>query len=189
MTEQESRDWSEFAGEVTDLIENETIEKSCNIPIANWTVEQCLAKLRAAVDNATAGQFIETKQYEMVRAAYFAQLAYTKLKSDTFDREEALKHLKDGKPVRPAKDKDLIILSCASGQELSQFVSPGYFTGKGKTILSVPEQFLTLSPILGLKFINGLPDNITEWVLATQDEIDAITTQRWTSKAKETTHG
>nr|DAF17712.1 MAG TPA: hypothetical protein [Caudoviricetes sp.] len=186
MTEQESRDWSEFSHKVIDLIENETVEKSCNIPIANWTVEQCLAKLRAAVDNATVRQSsIETKQYEMVRIAYFAQLAFTKLKSETFDREEALKHLKDGNPVRPAKDKDLIILSCSSGQELSQFVSPGYFIGKGKTILSVPEQFLTLSPILGLKFINGLPFNITEWVLATQDEVDAITAQHWTNKAGE----
>lgn len=183
MTEQESRDWSQFASKVVDLIENETVEKSCNIPIANWTVEQCLGKLRAAVDGATIRQYsIESQQYELVRAAYFAQLAFTRLKNPSFDRKTAMAHLKEGKAVRPSHTQNVIALECLYSGDLTQFINIKCGTGKDKHQLAIPEQLVVATKDGGIFFMDTLPTAANEWVLATQEEIDAV--ENWTNTGK-----
>lgn len=184
MTEQESRDWSQFASKVVNLIENETVEKSCNIPIANWTVEQCLGKLRAAVDSATVWKdSIESQQYEMIKAAYFAQLAFTRLKNPSFDRKTAMGHLKAGKAVRPSDSQDVIAFGYLHSGDLTRYINIKYGTGEQ---LTIPEQLIVATEEAGVFFMDTLPSTTNEWVLATQDEVDAITAQHRANKAKET---
>lgn len=171
MTEQESRDWSQFASKVVDLIENETVEKSCNIPIANWTVEQCLGKLRAAVDSATVRQdSIESQQYEMIRAAYFAQLAYAKLKDNTFNTKQAVEFLEQCKAVRPAHEPRLVVLSQCFGKALSRFIDRNYSLLDDMPSLPFKNHFIVVYPSGEARLTRDLPA-YAEWVIASEDEI------------------
>lgn len=171
MTAQESKDWNEFSQEVIDLIENETIEKGTNVPLPNWKVSDCLKSLQNHLVRASDEQHPETfRQDELVTIAYFAQLAYTKLKNPSFDRKTAMQHLKAGKAVRPANFSDIIALSYLHGSDLTRYA--GVNCGEGK--LSIPEQIVSAAEDLGVFFTGMLPSSSNEWVLATQEEIDAV---------------
>lgn len=171
MTAQESKDWYEFSQEVIDLIENETIEKGTNVPLPNWKVSDCLNSLQNCLVRASDEQHPEAfRQYELVKIAYFAQLAYTKLKNPSFDRKTAMQHLKAGKAVRPAGDTEVIALSYLHGSDLTRYA--GVICGEGK--LSIPEQIVSAAEDLGVFFTGMLPSSSNEWVLATQEEIDAV---------------
>ena len=170
MTAQESKDWSEFSQEVIDLIENETIEKSAKVPLSNWKVSDCMYALQNHLLIASDKQHPADRQYELVTIAYFAQLAYTKLKNPSFDRKTAMQHLKAGKAVRPADYTDIIALSYLHGSDLTRYV--GFSCGTDR--LSMPEQVVAAAEDLGVFFTGALPSSSNEWVLATQEEIEAV---------------
>jgi hypothetical protein len=171
MTAQESKDWYEFGQKVIDLIENETIEKGTNVPLPNWKVSDCLKSLQNRLVRASDEQQPETfRQDELVAIAYLAQLAYTKLKNPSFDRKTAMQHLKAGKAIRPADYTDIIALSYLHGSDLTRYA--GVNCGEGK--LPIPEQIVAAAEDLGVFFTGMLPSSSNEWVLATQEEIDAV---------------
>lgn len=171
MTEQESRDWDEFASRVTDLRFDKGDE---------WSLYDCFSTLRACVGRAASDYNPdEMKQHELIKIAYFAQLAYTKLKNHSFDQATAIRHLKAGNPVRPAHTPNLIALSYLHGSDLTRYA--GVNCGEGR--LFIPEQIVSAAEDLGVFFTGMLPSSSNEWVLTTQEEIDAV--KDWGKSARE----
>lgn len=180
MTAQESKDWYEFGQKVIDLIENATIEKGTNVPLPNWEASDCMRSLQNCLVRASDEQHPEVfRQYELVKIAYFAQLAYTKLKNPSFDRKTAMLHLKAGKAVRPAGDKSIIALSYLYGPDLTRYAGVNCSTGR----LSIPEQVISAAEDLGVFLTRTLPSSSDEWVLVTQEEIEAV--KDWGKSAEE----
>ena len=171
MTAQESKDWSEFSQKVIDLMEDSPFDKSCNIPVSEWSLYDCLSALRGCVGRAIdENNPAEFKQYELIKVAYFAQQAYTRLKNPSFDRKTAMQHLKAGKAVRPADDTEVIALSYLYGPDLTRYVGVNCSAGK----LTIPEQLVVATEEMGVFFMDRLPSTAKDWVLATQEEIDAV---------------
>lgn len=171
MTEQESQDWMEFARSVTDLIEDSPFDKGCNIPVSEWSLYDCLSALRGCTARAIdENNPAKAKQHELIKAAYFAQQAFTRLKNPSFDRKTAMQHLKAGKAVRPAGDTEVIALSYLHGSDLTRYV--GFSCGTDR--LSMPEQIVAAATDLGVFFAGSLPSSSNEWRLATQEEIDSV---------------
>lgn len=180
MTAQESKDWSEFSQKVIDLMEYSPVDKGCNIPVSEWSLYDCLRALRGcacrAIDENNSAEF---KQHELIKVAYFAQQAYTRLKNPSFDRKTAMQHLKAGKAVRPAGDTEVIALSYLHGSDLTRYAGVNCREGR----LSIPEQIISAAEDLGVFFTGMLPSSSNEWVLATQEEIDAV--KNWGKSAEE----
>ena len=175
MTAQRTKDWNEFAAKVADHIENYTVPQYGDAPNDNveaWSAKDCIAQIQKYAARFGANRRVGQEQLDLMKIAHYAQLAVGKLEQQPFDDDTAIEYLRAGKAVRPALDKNIIVLAIIGGNALSRFVNANYGTGDDEVNLPIPDQYLCLYPIARVGFLYSLPVTMTGWVLATEDEIN-----------------
>lgn len=175
MTAQRTKDWNEFASMVADHIESYTVPQYGDAPndnVESWSAKDCIAQIQKYAARFGANRRVGQEQLDLMKIAHYAQLAVGKLEQQPFDDDTAIEYLRAGKAVRPASDKNIIVLAIIGGNALSRFVNANYGTGDDEVNLPIPDQYLCLYPIARVGFLYSLPVTMTGWVLATEDEIN-----------------
>lgn len=175
MTPTRTKQWTEFAAKVADHITNYTVPQYGDAPndnVESWSAADCIAQVQKYAARFGTNQRAGQEELDLMKIAHYAQLAHDKLKQKPFDNETAMEYLRNGKAVRSALDKNIIVLAIIGGNALSRFVNANYGTGEDEVNLPIPNQYLCLFPAERVGFSYSLPATMAGWVLATEDEIN-----------------
>lgn len=167
MTKQErAKAWNDFAAKVAEYIETGITDQH-----AQWFDAQPADTLKGSLRahaNLIANLTVDSQN--LFAVAHLAQVLMDKLYPKPFCTRQAVEYLKQGKPVRPADNPDLVVLDICFGSALSGLINENYATFDNRPWLPIKDHFLIAWGNSGVVLARELPTH-AEWVLASETEV------------------